>query len=379
MKRAFIIFYTTLFSLFLIYGLFPVSSAEAKVSGLCANCHTMHNSQNGTSVLITGTGTGWNSSGVLSGGSLQSAPAETLLVTTCVGCHSSTTSSTIINTGGSQIPIVYNTVVPTNPLAGGNFHWVATDDTRGHNVYGISGQDSLTQAPGKTLGSCANSCHTSLAQAPGANNSNRGGCRGCHVFTSHHDDSRLWYRFLKGHNATSAELPIPPSAADTSDYVVGDEDDDWEQETAIDHNWYKGTTTAYSPGAGLQNHQTITAFCSGCHGIFHGPQTNGYGMGSGSPWVRHPTDIALPQGDGSEYAQYIPATNYSTQAPVAWTDPTNTSNRGTPIVMCLSCHRTHGSDQPDMLRWNYSGMIAGTTGASAGTGCFTCHTTKDGS
>ena len=363
MKRAFIIFYITLFSLFLIYGLFPVSSAEAKVSGLCANCHTMHNSQNGTSVLLTGTGVGWNSSGELSGGSLQSAPADTLLVTTCVGCHSSTTSSTIINTGGSQIPIVYNTVVPTNPLAGGNFYWVAQgDDTKGHNVYGIANQDSnLTEAPGRNTSACnESSCHMSLAKAPDSTpitgNFGKGGCNGCHVYTSHHDDSNPWYRFLKGHNTGN-------------NWVIGGEDTDWEQTTVGDsHNWYKGIVGPVSTQT-LSDNNTISAFCGGCHMKFHRQGD----ISSSSVWVRHPTDIALPT--TGEYAGYDPVTSYSAQAPVAWTDPTSTGSKGTPIVMCLSCHRPHGSNQPDMLRWAYSGMVAG--GSTNDTGCFTCHTTKD--
>ncbi|GBE04269.1 MAG TPA: hypothetical protein ENH38_07425 [Nitrospirae bacterium] len=340
---------------------FP-SLVSAKVTGVCSNCHTMHNSQDGSPIDAEG-------------------PNEQLLTSGCVGCHSSTTSNTIIPLGSSDVPIVYNTVDPTTspPLAGGNFYWVAQgDDTKGHNVYGIAGTDgNLGTAPGRTPGSCVNSCHTSLADPPGSGNSDRGGCRGCHVFTAHHDDSKPWYRFLKGHTS-SPTLPILSSASTGTDYVVGVEDNDWEQETAVEHNWYKGTTLNYTWGAGLEDHQTITAFCSGCHGVFHGtrPEVD-WGMNNvtGGPWIRHPTDIALPQGDGSEYAAYDPVNNYSVEAPVAWVDP---ATQTTPVVMCLSCHRAHGSDQPDMLRWDYNTMVVGTTGAAAGTGCFVCHTTKDG-
>jgi hypothetical protein len=203
------------------------------------------------------------------------------------------------------------------------------------------------------------------------------------VFTYHHEDNGV-FRFLKGHGV-GPMLPIPSAKKDITtspDYVVGKEDDDWEQETAIDHNWYKGTIEEYSvgPGDGLKNHKTITAFCSGCHGSFHGPELGGAGMGSISAWIRHPTDIALPQGDGSEYAAYDLSDygNYSVEAPVAWTDPTET-NKGTPIVMCLSCHRPHGSPYSDLLRWDYDDMQAGTADPDkAGKGCFTCHTEKDG-
>ncbi|MCK4488054.1 MAG: hypothetical protein KAU38_15015, partial [Desulfobacterales bacterium] len=43
------------------------------------------------------------------------------------------------------------------------------------------------------------------------------------------------------------------------------------------------------------------------------------------------------------------------------------------IVMCLSCHRAHGTPNNDLLRWAYT-MDAG-SGTDNG-GCFICHTTK---
>jgi predicted CXXCH cytochrome family protein len=94
-------------------------------------------------------------------------------------------------------------------------------------------------------------------------------------------------------------------------------------------------------------------------------------MGNESPWLRHPSDVTLPQTD--EYGTYDPVNNYSTEAPVAWLNP-GTPAAGEAIVMCLSCHKAHGSDQPDMLRWDYSAMIAGGGGSG---GCFTCHTEKN--
>ncbi|NOR60144.1 MAG: hypothetical protein GQ469_05880, partial [Methanosarcinales archaeon] len=47
------------------------------------------------------------------------------------------------------------------------------------------------------------------------------------------------------------------------------------------------------------------------------------------------------------------------------------------MVMCLSCHRAHGSPYPDALRWDYTKMVAGDAGNWAGTGCFKCHADKD--
>ena len=349
--------------------------ARGAVTGQCSVCHTMHNSQAGTAVARGGSGVGWDASGNLTGGSLTSTPNDYLLITNCVGCHSSTTASTIVNVSGVTIPIVYNSVPPTTPLAGGNFYWVVNSgDAYGHNVYGIAGADAtLTTAPGRNIFGCANSCHDTLADPPGANNEQRGGCQGCHVFTAHHDDSKPWYRFLKGHGQPPFGDPL-----NYADYVVGVEDSDWEattDPTTGDHNYYKGTTAQYSEGNALANYKSITAFCQGCHGVFHGTPDDpnpGDGMGTSSPWIRHPTDIALPT--TGEYSAYDPTgAGYSTEAPVAWVDPSNPT-RAEAIVMCLSCHRPHGSDQPDMLRWDYTQMIVGSGNTG---GCFTCHTTKN--
>ncbi|MFO7831260.1 MAG: hypothetical protein R6V18_04685 [Desulfuromonadaceae bacterium] len=52
----------------------------AMVSGPCSNCHTMHNSQNGEDVSGSG-------------------PNQALLNNDCVGCHSSSGSSTYYEMG----------------------------------------------------------------------------------------------------------------------------------------------------------------------------------------------------------------------------------------------------------------------------------------
>lgn len=349
----------------LLYGL-----ADARVTGVCSNCHTMHNSQNGAPMVRDGSGVGWDSTGKLVGGSLDATPQQTLLVTTCVGCHSSTTSQTIVTLGSSRIPIVFNTVAPASPLAGGNFYWVArggaANDVYGHNVYGISGVDNNihyslgSPAPGGLSRGCTG-CHDSLATDPSLSSElilegqrlKLNGCQGCHVKVAHHDSSNPWYRYLVGH------MNFP------NGYVNGIKDPNWEQTpSSTVHNVYQGTTAPYIDGD-LSSTHSITSFCGGCHGNFHDTQ------GLSSPWLRHPTDIALPQ--TGEYAAYDPVNNYSPQAPVAWTNPSSPT-RATAVVMCLSCHRAHGSDQPDMLRWDYSTMVASGHGSG---GCFTCHTQKN--
>jgi len=77
------------------------------------------------------------------------------------------------------------------------------------------------------------------------------------------------------------------------------------------------------------------------------------------------------------------STTYNADVPVArtaavlsgYTSATDTVTPGSDMVMCLSCHVAHGSPYDDMLRWDYSGMIAGS--GSDTDGCFACHTNKD--
>ncbi|MEN8256333.1 MAG: cytochrome c3 family protein [Thermodesulfobacteriota bacterium] len=254
-------------------------------------------------------------------------------------------------------------MAPTNPLAGGNFYWVAqgggsaANDVFGHNVFGISVPDNnitpAEGAPGINFSGCANSCHRSLALDPNLNFLKQTGCQGCHTEVAHHDDTKPWFRFLKGHMSDGA-------------YVSGLEAPDWEQNaitSSADRNVYLGTDATYFWGSGLNDQHTASAFCQGCHTDFHED------MGVSSPWIRHPTDILLPDDVATEYAAYDPAINYSNEAPVAYLAPA-APHRGETVVTCLSCHRAHGSDQPDMLRWDYVNM-------PAGTGCYTCHTEKD--
>ncbi len=335
----------------------------AKVTGECGNCHTMHNSQNGSSMVHAGENAGWNADGDLVGGSANDSATSNLLVSDCVGCHSSTTDSTIVQLGGNNIPIVYNlNGYPMKPLAGGNFYQVSlgeTFDGYGHNVYGISAIDSnLSMAPGnnKCIG-FNSSCHQTLAVAPNGENWDRGGCRGCHYNVYHHENNNH-YRFLNSHKGDSA-------------YVEGVEDAHWEHSDFGGQNYYKGVEHNANDGANhtLMNTHSISSYCGGCHNDFH--RNDG---ADNAIWLRHPTDYALPL-DG-EYAAYNPVTDYSMEAPVAWVDP-ETPVREEAIVMCLSCHRVHGSEHPDILRWDYDTMISGDAGDYADTGCFVCHTSKD--
>ena len=342
---------------FLCAGILTIlpHSVWANVHGQsCGNCHSMHNSQDGGDVVTGG-------------------PLRHLLADSCIGCH--TGDNAELASGGTT-PYVYNTSVTygTDTLAGGNFYWVATagegNDTKGHNVLGLSGQDqeitASEGAPGVWV-TCANSCHMTLAAEQTAVPELGSGCEGCHLAVKHHksgsttegiaDEEDGWFRFCSGHMSGGGHG------------VEGIEDDDWQYETASDnHNEYLGNAVNATTTAGFYNlGNTMTAYCCGCHGGFHVQDDSG-------SWIRHPSDAIIP--DSGEYAAY---TTYSPEAPVArpsLTTVSSTVTPGTDMVMCLSCHRAHGSPYDDMLRWDYDGQVAG-GGGDDGTGCFTCHTTKD--
>jgi len=351
----------------------------AVVQGPCVDCHTMHNSQNGATVVAGG-------------------PYETLLKGDCIGCHGTTAADNLLGTNNT-IPAVMH--IATDDLAGGNFAYItggkavdtndsivsANHDTAGHNV--------------KDLGAVNQEDIAAMFPPPGDEYNQTGitaatftcaGTLGCHgdrtiagsmaaIRGSHHAIDTMMkfgtidegaqgtatynsYRFLKG--------------------VHGGEHSQWNLNATVDnHNEYEGATagvesgSASTPGGG-----TISGLCAECHGNYHGNATD---IGTG-PWLRHPTDIVLPATTAKEYYKYNGGTGtnnpYSIEAPVGRANIPNTPspfvNPGTDdsIVLCLSCHKAHASANQDILRWNYEDISAG-TGSDTGR-CFICHTTKDG-
>ena len=363
MKKL-ILFVVVMIALMFTLG---VVAANAKVDGQCSNCHTMHNSQDGADVDANG-------------------PYNALTKGDCLGCHGQSPSGTanII----SNIPQVLHA---GNDLAGGNFAYItggkanvtADSSTAGHNVSDIGVDEAtLTAPPGDE--------NSTRITAGAGGNFTCAGTYGCHgnrategnfasISGAHHaDDSALKF-------GTISETGQGATVATSYRFLLGvkgGEDDDWQATaSASDHNEYKGAagtgseSSISSPGGG-----TISGLCGECHGNFHGSADIG---GTSSPWKRHPTDISLPA--SGEYASYNPdaatAGEYSLEAPVARTAIPNASTAtvtpsGTSddIVMCLSCHRAHASPNQDMLRWNYSDMVAGGGGSG---GCMVCHSNKN--
>ncbi len=349
-KNIYLIFFLSIF----FYIILGYSAHLEAVSGPCNNCHTMHYSQNG------GIPPNWGSSG----------PYELLLVNDCIGCHSSSTANTIVN----NIPIVYNSVAPTTPLAGGNFYYINTSDANGHNVVELGNpDDTLTEPPG-----------AQHAGQIGANELTCAGNNGCHGVRNF--SASVGMISMKGahHGNVNGQLNVADQLYNSYRFlngVKGYESPDWKNTDANNHNEYYGATSPmdtsscsachYGGTIGIKpSSQTISGFCGTCHGNFH--SLSGIGGDTSSPFVRHPTDVILPS--TGEYAAY---TTYNVTAPVARTtvpaSASSTVTPGTDVVMCLSCHYAHAGPHYKMLRWDYKGWPA-----SGGTnGCNVCHTSKD--
>ncbi len=381
MKHKTYFSYLMLILFFFAFNFLSNTVSDAKIIGPCVNCHTMHNSQNGTAMIA-----------YLAPGETDTNPKELLLRGTCLGCHGRNTANNIDPVTGA--PQVLHT--GATDLAGGNFGYItgaksritATQNSAGHNVI--------------DLGNSFN--ETTLAVPPGHHGANLtntnftcAGNHGCHGIRDMNASSGL--RALKGahHQNVDGKCETDISQIYGSYrflwYVKGFENVGtykWENKDSNNHNEYFGAITPMSfvctdchhgssgPGVNLiwSSKNTISGFCATCHENFHVLSAGaplGWGIGGGtSPFIRHPTDIVL-KGSG-EYASY---TTYSVEAPVARTavpsSASNTVTPGTDVVMCLSCHSAHATPYADMLRWDYTTMVAGGGGSG---GCFTCHTQK---
>ena len=338
--------------------------AEATITGECSNCHTMHNSQNGSAVSASG-------------------PNELLLKADCLGCHAMGTANRIETLGTSSVPQVLHTD-PAGDLAGGNFAYItgtggySADDTHGHNVidFGVAYKEDVNYNP-------PGAYH---AGQPTADELTCAGKNGCHGIREVSSSGVTGILALKGahHGNVNGQLSVADTVANSYRFlwgVKGYEAGNWQNIDSNNHNEYFGASSPLdynTTGCGSchdssvtyvkPNNQTISGFCGGCHGNFH--LLDGIGGDTTAPFTRHPTDIIIPS--GGEFDAY---TTYNIDAPVARTTvpsaPSSTVSSGTDVVMCLSCHKAHATAYPDMLRWDYTTIVTGGSG-----GCLICHTGK---
>ncbi len=377
--------YLTILLAFLVVGALAPKT-WSRVQGPCVNCHTMHNSQNGAAVVSNG-------------------PYRALTKGDCVGCHTGTFPD------GKNIPyILSDSGAPSygsfgisgNTLAGGNFYWVArdggNDPTKGHNVVYLADEDTNI---GKTPPGWDN------ANFPAAGDSNQlvaggeaswskqltcAGKYGCHGKHEDEDD----FRSISGaHHADDST--IDGSTVGKSFRflygVIGIEDSDWEyQPTSTEHNQYYAVDRAdtFIDNPANADPKSINYLCAECHGHFHSGVGNSDGADDedstvGSPWIRHPSDFDMNNVKTKEYGNYPgpfgSAGTYWPAAPVG-SDDLSAGVRSQvlqtdddAIVLCISCHRAHGSPYADLLRWDY-GECNASSGSAGNCGCYACHTTK---
>jgi len=378
-KRGRIWWFPLLVNLACICVLICSGAALATISGPCSECHTMHNSQNNQAMTYNASAT----------------PNDVLLKGTCYGCHAQGAGApSIVILGVDSIPQVYHDAA--TDLAGGNFAYIdgikgsGASDGKGHNISDLTGTDADLYAP---PGGIVQFGHDNGGNV-NTNNLCCAGTNGCHG----NRYGPTGYIGITGAHHTNLDGSRDPAATDKESGhsyrfllgVKGYEDPDWQNTIGpADHNEYFGRTTPVQLGCGggsLSCHGTggvrppdgtMSQYCATCHGNFHTLETNtsnGIGPAVVSPFIRHPTDLAIP--NSGEYAAYV---SYDQDAPVARTTagpwaPNSTITPGSDAVMCLSCHVSHASNYLDMLRWDYSTMIAGGGGTG---GCFVCHTTKN--
>lgn len=317
----------------------------------------MHYSQGGAALSE------WGSSG----------PYVALTTNDCVGCHTAPAGTQI---NGAETPYVDSIQFPiydqtgteanTNTLAGGSFFWMRSDAATGHNVEGITFLfDMIPPGHDPSLPG---------ARGPWPQNQNVtcAGTYGCHGT----QESENPYVALKGgHHGEDFETDGVTLARSYRllHGVSGKEDPQWEyRPSRFAHNQYKAVERV--GGTGLHpDSSTISYVCYQCHGEFHSSSDDG---GTDSEWFRHPTDVRLP-GEG-EYLDFNDGTNfYSLVTPVGSENVSVVLTTVTPgssdcIVICISCHRPHGSPFYKTLRWDYKNWPA-----SGVNGCGICHTSSN--
>lgn len=351
----------------------------AQVEGPCADCHTMHNSQNGSAMNYDGA---------------AEPNAQLLRSGTCIGCHAQPGGSNMVN----NTPQVMHTDIID--LAAGNFAYISgakgsgASQTKGHNVVDLVAQDSIhlfpPGGPYKNSGAGIRHPDTMPSRLTCA------GLYGCHG-NAHIIDPMGSIR--GSHHAASGNIPPGDSVGDSYRFllgVTGLEVDDLQNRDSGHHNeyimddhqlpgfpdqsscgwchgpenpWHGNSGDVLKPGSGMSN------LCMRCHPHMHS------WIDRNSAWYRHPNNVPIPdRGEYSAYTVYnvdalvsrrtLPGTPSSVVTP-----GTNAWNQGEDHVFCLSCHEAHATDYPDLLRWDYTTIIAG--GGNSGQGCFICHTTKD--
>jgi hypothetical protein len=242
----------------------------------------------------------------------------------CVGCHMTGTNDTLtgVDPANHNAPQVDNT--GANMLAGGYFVDAGTPANM-HDVAEVNTAANLLTAPSGDVA-------TTFTFVEGGADF---GCTDCHGAPDHHGGGLASYRFLNPNTDNAGTLGGVVTAGTTPSTIYGVNGD---------------------YGADNYNAVAMNTFCAGCHAGFHGAANTG----AGTPFTRHPTGA-----EADATAKY--AFTGSVVTPIGET--------GATYVMCISCHRPHGSAEADLLRFTYADQQAGNVLGDA-TGCEGCHGAK---
>jgi Zn-finger protein len=368
MKKTLIMSVITLLSLLMVYGL-----ANAVVSGSCANCHTMHGYQGGVEIT-------W-----LKGATDPDGPYGALIKGTCLGCHTTAGSDPYPGSGTYfHYPFVKSSIsgafTDTNCLAGGFFPVTELGPGTAH-----TGNAHTLGSPAAPVGyTTGYTWYKGTSSATGLTCSGSSGCHGSQTIDDpsaaisggHHGTSTYGYRILAAYNNGSPVAVLGGGAGGSGkDYekaliaaVTPAAGGRSSTNTTYYHNIYK---------AAIGGTDTISQLCANCHGLFHS-ETRALGA-----WIRHPTDVELPTYIAGPPVMWEPSNdtvynNFDAKFnPYGFTNVSATT--GTKMVTCLSCHRVHGTEQYDILRFKYTEAESGQqqAGRAPGTiiayGCLGCH------
>jgi predicted CXXCH cytochrome family protein len=342
----------------------------------CGGCHSMHSPKTGGSFLLVGTD--------------QSS--------TCLSCHEvaglATPSSYHISTADADMPAG---VPPKQRTPGGDFGWLKKSytmtirgttstelgETHGHNIVAVD-KGYLADATNAT--------------APGGTfSSSQLGCSSCH--DPHSANRRVSDgTYVKGATLGQATAPIigsgsyNNSATPTAGQAVGvyrllrGLNDTSQGVTfagvaiAVAPSTYNQTeaTNQVRVAYGATGTNTWGNWCATCHADMH----------SSGNYV-HPVDQSLGSGIANNYNAYVKsgdltgasASSFTSLVPFAEntgdiaTLQSHANNNASYLngpgssdkVVCFSCHRSHATGFPEMLRYNLEGEFMVYNGAYPGT------------
>jgi len=359
--------------IFIFLGLFINVKIGKALEGACVDCHTMHNSQNGTTVV--------------SGG-----PYRALTTGDCVVCHSDSGPATVPTVVSMSSEPTYTFGAQDEVTAGGNFYWVIQTggDAKGHNVNGTN-----ATLPDSNIGSFTPPGYVTNYGTYGRSHSwdkalTCAGTYGCHGDPSKEDPFAAISGAHHGNVLCNSTAGNCDGSTVAKSYrfllgIKGTEDPDWELTLdRDDHNGYYAVD-ADSDSGGPADEASINYLCGECHGQFHYDTESG---SYASPWLRHPTDYDMNNVKSKEYGNYPGIFNgtlgtsnigdYFAEVPVGNKNGAVLSqvfqSGDDAIVLCISCHRAHATPYDDILRWDYSSCTAGSQNTNCG--CFACHTSK---